>query len=116
MINVKDTYPGDNNLKKKFLNELPEAERLRIGELVRNIAINYRELSKKLYIYEDQNGIDVAVDAKIESGEEIMDAFMAWTKGDCFEYIGDSIFQSGAAIPEQIFKTVGITEDNIDAF
>lgn len=99
-------------MEEKFLNELPEAERLRIGELVRNIAANRKELMKMFYVYEDQNGVNVAIDRKIQSAEEIMDSFMGWTRGDSFEFIGDSIFQSGGAIPEEIFKTVGITEDN----
>ena len=107
---------GVRSMEEKFLNELPESERLRIGELVKGIAVNYRELLNIFYVYEDQNGVNVAIDRKIQSAEEIMDSFMAWTKGDCFEFIGDSIFQSGGAIPEEIFKTVGITEDNEDAF
>jgi len=103
-------------LDKKFLNELPETELLRIGELVRNIATDRKELLKTFYLYEDQNGEQVAIDYKIEGAENIVDAFMSWTRGDSFELIGDAIFQSGGAIPEEIFKLIGITEDNNDAF
>ena len=103
-------------MEEKFLKELPEAERLRIGELVRNIAANHKELMKMFYVYEDQNGVNVAIGRKIQNAEEIMDSLMGWTRGDSFEFIGDSIFQSGGAIVEEIFNTVGITEDNEDAF
>ena len=116
LVNVKDTIYGVTDMEEKFLNELQEAERLRIGELVKGIAVNYRELLNIFYVYEDQNGVNVAIDRKIQSAEEIMDSFMGWTRGDCFEFIGDSIFQSDGAMAEEIFKTVGITEDNEDAF
>lgn len=115
-MNVKDNKLGVTDMEEKFLNELQEAERLRIGELVKGIAVNYRELLNTFYVYEDQNGVKVAIDRKIRSAEEIMDSFMAWTRGDSFEFIGDSIFQSGGAMAEEVFKTVGITEDNEDAY
>lgn len=98
-------------MEEKYLNELPEAERLRIGKVIKNIATNYRELLHTLFVYADENGEQVAVDRKLYSAEELLDAFMAWTKGDTFEEIGDSVFQSGSAIPEEIFRTIGITTD-----
>ena len=103
-------------MEEKYLNELPESERLRIGELVKGIAVNYRELLDIFYVYEDQNGVNVAIDRKIQSAEEIMDSFMAWTRGDSFEFIGDSIFQNSRGMAEEVFNTIGITEDNEDAF
>lgn len=96
-------------MEKKFINELSEEERLRIGEILENMAKNYDELRKTLFVYDDENN---AVDEKIYNSPELMDSFMAWIKGDDFDSIGDSIFQSGSEIPREIFKYIGITDNN----
>ncbi len=98
-------------MDKKFINELPEEERLKIGELIRNMSNSYNELRTILFVYDDEKN---ATDEKIQASSELMDSFMEWTKGDNFESIGESVFQDSGAMIREIFKTIGVDEDEND--
>ena len=98
-------------MERKFINELPEEERLRIGEIIRNMSNGYNELRSILFVYDDENN---AIDEKICGSSELMDAFMAWTKGDSFDSIGDSIFQDSGAVIGEIFKNISVKENEND--
>ena len=100
-MNVKDNKLGVRDMEEKFLNELPESERLRIGELVKGIAINYRELLDIFYVYEDQNGVNVAIDRKIQSAEEIMDSFKAWTRAAATDSMWPPSSSASLSLPGQ---------------
>ncbi|MCK4665866.1 hypothetical protein KAU33_03910 [Candidatus Dependentiae bacterium] len=97
-------------MEKKFINELPEEERLKIGEIVKNMAKNYSELRSALFVIEEIDGEKEVIDEKIYNSSEIMETFMAWIKGNSLDYIGDTIFQAGGAIPREILKSIGITD------
>lgn len=98
-------------MEKKFIDELSEDERLKIGELIRNMSNNYNELRTMLFVYDDENE---PIDEKIQASSELMDSFMAWIKGDNFETIGEHTFQDCGSMIKQIFKTIGVDENEND--
>lgn len=103
-------------MKKRFLNELPESELLELGELIKSMAVNRKEILHNLYRYQWENGEKIAIDTKLFHSDMLMDAFTAWIKGDTFENIGESVLQSDATMVKEIFNTIGITEDNEHEF
>lgn len=98
-------------MEKKFINELPEEDRFRIGKIVKDMANNYNELCNTLFVYDNEKDAleHSASGEKFQGSSELMDSFMAWIKGDDFDSIGDSTFQTGGALVEEIFKSIGIT-------
>ena len=99
-------------MEKKFINKLPKEERLRIGKIVKDMANGYNELCTTLFVYDNKKDANEhsASGEKFQGSSELMDSFMAWIKGDDFESIGDDIFQTGSALVEEIFRSIGITE------